>query len=468
MKMFKYLNKLLLLNENRALEYQSYEITFKKIFLKIICLFIPSKSLRKKIRNLEIKSTLSELKKKYQFNKIYKERSNKNIPLKIVFLVHLPSSWDVFASIYDECVKDDMIIPYIVSIPRAQAGQYADFRYNEENYNFFKEKGIEVIKGYDEINNAYFDLKNLSPDAVFVQTPYDDQRSNIYEIKNLNKFSKVCYLQYAFIITSGDFEPKFYNTAFHENCWLLFAETDYHKNLYKKYNGSWIENKVVVSGYPKFDCYLRDLNPSISIWNLDKNINPNSQRVIWCPHWTINDVFDSSNFLQYYKFFLNLAQHNLDIDLVIRPHPLLLDELICRKHLSRDELDSYIYDIEKLPNAKIDNRQDYFDLFRTSDLLISDNSSFLAEYLPTKKPIIYTHHYKNNSVNLNDYGINLTKYHYIATNITELNGLINRVLLNRDDYNKEKRIKNMEEQMPFLHNHSGFFIKEHLKKSFKL
>ena len=57
MKMFKYLNKLLLLNENRALEYQSYEITFKKIFLKIICLFIPSKSLRKKIRNLEIKST---------------------------------------------------------------------------------------------------------------------------------------------------------------------------------------------------------------------------------------------------------------------------------------------------------------------------------------------------------------------------------------------------------------------------
>ena len=88
--------------------------------------------------------------------------------------------------------------------------------------------------------------------------------------------------------------------------------------------------------------------------------------------------------------------------------------------MSRRELGEYKDSINNLPNAQIDENVEYFGLFRTSDLLITDNSSFLAEYLPTENPIIYTHSYDNDQHNLSEYGQQLTKYHYIARNKNEI------------------------------------------------
>jgi len=461
-KNIKYLNKLLSCKtktkSQRSASY--YPIRF-------LCWFTPSKTMRFKLRCLYSQSLSQPIIPLIKKNIFYSKRfGNKKLPIKVVFLVHLPSSWDVFDSIYRECLADELFDAYIVTVPRRQLSQYSDFRHNDENYNFFHQKGISVIKGYDKEKDVYFDLKSFKPDIVFVQTPYDCQRPEIYAIDNLNKFTRVCYLQYAFIITSGSFEPSFYNTKFHKNCWRLFAETYYHKDLYIKYNGADISSKVIVSGYPKFDAYRKGLGDKDLLWNISKSVNPKIKRLIWCPHWTMSRLFDSSNFLQYYKYFLNLAKNNENIDLVIRPHPLLFDELLTKNYLSQSELGGYLRKVDELPNAKIDDNMDYFDLFRTSDMLISDNSSFLAEYLPVNNPIIYTNHYENNSVNLNDYGVILTKYHYIAKNEDELDKLINKVLLQGCDYNGEKRIANTKQHMSFIDNNSGLFIKNYLKKSF--
>ena len=147
----------------------------------------------------------------------------------------------------------------------------------------------------------------------------------------------------------------------------------------------------------------------IEYGKVNKILKPDIKRIIWCPHWTINDVIDASNFLSYYKYFLDLVKSNKGIELKIRPHPLLFNTLLSKNYLTSKQLYTYLNKIDDLENSSIDKNLDYFDLFKSSDMLISDNGSFLAEYLPTEKPIIYTHHYKNNQHNLNDLGIKLTK-----------------------------------------------------------
>ena len=44
---------------------------------------------------------------------------------------------------------------------------------------------------------------------------------------------------------------------------------------------------------------------------------------------------------------------------------------------------------DSLPNASVYKEGDYFGIFQTSDLLITDCSSFLGEYLVSEKPIIF-------------------------------------------------------------------------------
>ena len=52
------------------------------------------------------------------------------------------------------------------------------------------------------------------------------------------------------------------------------------------------------------------------------------------------------------------------------------------------EYDEYVAQWNNLPNAYLYNKGNYIELFKTSDLLITDCSSFLLEYMPTLKPII--------------------------------------------------------------------------------
>lgn len=404
-------------------------------------------------------------------NKKFKNRfGNKNSPIHVVFLVQFNRTWAVYDSIYKECQKDRNFKVSIVTIPMKNPRVSNAWLFNEENNNFFKEKKMDFIEGCkkDGADEEWFDLRGLDPDVVFVQNPYDTQRHKIYTTDELNKYTNICYVQYAFIVTSSSFEKHFYGTYFHKNCWKLFAETDFHKKLYKKY-ASNIENRVVVSGYPKLDFYNDESKDVDNIWKISRKKNKNIKRVIWTPHWTINDLhLKASNFLKYYKYFLELAKDNKNIELVFRPHQSLFDELLEKNHMSRRELGEYKDSINNLPNAQIDENVEYFGLFRTSDLLITDNSSFLAEYLPTENPIIYTHSYDNDQHNLSEYGQQLTKYHYIARNKNELNNLIKKIAIEDDDYEKNNRISNMKENIYFPDNGSGYLIKENIKKSFGL
>lgn len=113
--------------------------------------------------------------------------------------------------------------------------------------------------------------------------------------------------------------------------------------------------------------------------------------------------------------------------------------------MSIEEMTQYFRMWEELPNAQIYEFGCYFDIFRTSDLLITDCNSFLFEYLPTNKPVI--HLINDKSVGHNEYGQKIISGYYSAKNIEETNQLLEQLLVKEYDPLKEVRANVIEKDL---------------------
>jgi CDP-glycerol glycerophosphotransferase (TagB/SpsB family) len=83
----------------------------------------------------------------------------------------------------------------------------------------------------------------------------------------------------------------------------------------------------------------------------------------------------------------NLVQENKDCFLVFRPHPSLIVRLKLDNLMSEKSFRNFFAG----ERCYLYEGDDYYGLFHWSDMLISDASSFLGEYAPTQKPIMYLH-----------------------------------------------------------------------------
>ena len=107
---------------------------------------------------------------------------------------------------------------------------------------------------------------------------------------------------------------------------------------------------------------------------------------------------------------------------------------------------------------------DYFDIFKSSDLMITDCCSFLGEYLPSEKPLIRLKNPK--AMKLNAFGERLTKEYYTSHNNDELKKLFNEIVINKNDYKKANRLKIANELM-FYKESSGMNICKYLEGIFR-
>lgn len=103
--------------------------------------------------------------------------------------------------------------------------------------------------------------------------------------------------------------------------------------------------------------------------------------------------------------------------------------------MTENEVQNYFEEWAKI--GAVYEKGDYIDLFKTSDLMITDGCSFLAEYLPTGNPLIRP--VNKNSVNLNALGKEISKGFYETKNNSEIQKLFNELLINKNDIKKEVR-----------------------------
>lgn len=355
--------------------------------------------------------------------------------IRVIFIVSENQKWG-YQGVYEAFDKDEHFEPLILIslLDVVHKGKDTTRLNFEENYNFFKSKGMNVEYAYKD--GKYLDLKSFNPDVVFYEQPWGLPKR--YKPYYVSKFALTCYSDYGSCLFHS---PNNYKQNFHKLLWKFFVDNKLDLTIFDSYNKSNSEN-CVVTGKPKLDVYFtKNETNDNAIWRDCDKI-----RVIYAPHHSIEqNSMNLATFLDNGKFILELAQKHPETTWIFKPHPQLKCALLNSGVMSEEEIDTYYKAWENVGRAYLQGS--YFDIFKTSDIMITDCCSFLDEYLPTGKPII--HLINANHIEYNLFGAKIISQNYKAYNCKEIEEFFNELVINKNDYLKEARMKLISEVIDF-------------------
>ena len=371
----------------------------------------------KKIQDKKIRSDYLKLCK--TLNNNYSKR-----PIKIIFLNSEISKW-VYQSLYEELsTNQNFELEIILTVKKTLLkNKYKFLNYKKslkDAYSYFKSKNMNVSYGFDFDKRKYISLCQFKPDIIFYeQSGQVDKSQNIYAT---SKYALSFYCSYGSSTTNGKNE---YDLGFLNNVFRYYLDNNSTKDFLKTHG--FKDEQLVVSGALKLDAYNKKVNLKNQIWKTDK------KRIIWAPHFSFfkGSILNFGTFDWNYKFFLDYIKNHPEYEFIVKPHPDLKRQIIKTKFLTLPEMKKYFGELENLENVQIFEGTDYFDMFRCSDLLITDCNSFLSEYLQTEKPVI--HLINKDSVGFNEYGQKIISGYYKAYNTDEINTLIEKLLVKNED-----------------------------------
>ena len=128
----------------------------------------------------------------------------------------------------------------------------------------------------------------------------------------------------------------------------------------------------------------------------------------------------------------SVNQKNMELNNIA----LKMSEL--RSRVEMKKTDEYYRAWAKMENTLLAEGE-YVELFKSSDALIHDCGSFMAEYLVTNKPVLFLE--KNNyKMPLNEFGKLCLNQHYIARKKQTIITFLDDVVLGSNDPMKEQRL----------------------------
>ena len=333
--------------------------------------------------------TYDQYKKKQLFAQMQKKHASMLQDLKgkkkvkVVFLAIHKSVWKV-DPVFKKMLADPLFEPEILVCPYTVYGEERMQQDMVLAYDYFSEKGYPVKKAKMD-NGEWVKLKDLQPDIVFFTNPHKLTREEYYENAYLNYLS--CYVPYHHEVGSYADNIGQYNQLFHNALWKIFSSHQASYDLFKKTSPARAEN-VELTGYPSMeDLLLKSQEGNYQdVWK-----NKSSKlKVIWAPHHTIDDpALPYSNFLEYAKQFQELAlRYRQEVAWAFKPHPILKSKLYSHPEWGKKKTDEFYGFWSENTFSQLEEGE-YLDLFISSDIMIHDSGSFLAEYLYLNKPVMY-------------------------------------------------------------------------------
>lgn len=281
-------------------------------------------------------------------------------------------------SIFQLMLHHPRFRPIIWIIPEKQIKDKSEQQQNlNQMLTFFSKRQYEIAKFYtlEEMR------LNYSPDIVFLSKPASYVTP--WNARNMEK-ELICYVPYCFQNT----KKQDFLFGQENYIWRNFYTTDNIKNISSKVmlNGAC---NVKIVGSPVADNYLfSQKKNNVSVW---KNCNNTMKKIIWAPHWSIENVswFSVSTFLEVAEGMLLLAEKYANqVQWAFKPHPLLRDTLYQNPNWGKTKTDAYYERWSTMPNTQFENG-DYVNLFKQSDAMVHDSGSFIMEYLLVNKPCMY-------------------------------------------------------------------------------
>jgi len=351
-------------------------------------------------------------------------------PINCVFFALDSSIWK-YDMIYRIMLDNSRFNPTILVCPIVNYGRENMLKKMEQCFCFFKDKGYNVIKSYNEEEDEYFDVRRLSPDIIFYTNPY---RGFIDERYYITHFNDILTVYVPYFMNCSNVKGFSNNMPLHNLVWRKYVETDYELQLAK------IEQKrhglnVVYTGYPGIEKLIdKKYKPEINPWKIKDG---KLKKIIWAPHHTIEKgCFGHTCFLEYCDFMIEMAKkYEGHVQFVFKPHPLLKNKLQILWGIEKTNI--YYATWESMANSSL-CEDDYIDLFLTSDAMIHDSGSFIVEYLYVNKPVMRTINDIPLSEMFNRFALDCFGQYYLSNAKEEVEQFIQNVI-NDVDPLKEKR-----------------------------
>ena len=323
-----------------------------------------------------------------------------------------------------------------------------------------------LVNTLDESNN-WINIEKFNLDYIFYNRPYDSVYPEPYRSKTVSKYTKICVVLYAFTMVKKVLEITL-NKGFFKYVYFYFAESNescnYNIDRFYLMHKLGLQKSIYL-GMPVFELffrYKRNIDKSSQLshsWSFSKN----KFRVIWTPRWTTDYKLGGSNFFTYIMEFLDYADRNKEIDFLMRPHPLMFENFLKTKELAFNEYKQLIDRIDKMDNFSIDNEKEYVSTFYQSDILVTDISSIISEYILTGKPIIYC---KNNMhLELVSEAKVIIDACYTVSDFQEITNCIENILRGNDSL-KDRRVEIVSEVYGVEIKNSTKLIVEELVKDY--
>lgn len=362
------------------------------------------------------------------------ERLHQQGKARVLFFLQTPSVWK-YDALYRQLEKSEYFEPIVAVSPYNVHLNYDKeecFRVMRQTEEFAKSQKYNYVSAYNWETHKWVDIKKLyKPDIVFFTKPYKDTLP-AYHIYNFSD-TLTLYVPYSF--NNSRMYHNNYGLPFYALLWKHLLETDSHKQCAKLYSKCHGDNADVVGALvmEKLMC------PKYTPKNVWKEQEKKKKRIIWAPHHTIDYLFNSSNFLGYCDDMLRLAEKYHDqIQIAFKPHPVLKFKLINVWGIERTE--EYYQRWADLSNGQLE-QGDYIDLFKTSDAMVHDSISFMAEYLYAQKPVLFQIRDEKVKEEFNSFGQMCLDQHYLAYSIEETEKFIREVVIAGKDPKKEQREK---------------------------
>lgn len=344
--------------------------------------------------------------------------------IKVVFLAIHKSVWKV-DPVFKKMLEDPFFEPTILICPYTNYGDERMWQDMEEAYEYFEGKGYPVLSSYNKEQERWLTLDEIRPDIVFFTNPHNLTRKEYYKDAYLNYLS--CYVPYFFMATKHDGDESIQlSRVFFTSLWKIFWAHDHTGEQYKKVSVCKGRNSCV-TGYPAVENLLiRECSTKSNPW---KEQITQKKKIIFSPHHTIeNDINSLSTFIFLGESVKALASANKDkVQWSFKPHPILKSKLYEHPDWGVDRTNEY-YNFWKESDFTQLDEGEYDSLFKTSDAIIHDCSSFIIEYAFTGKPCLYLVNHNNLKGLLNEFGEGVMQIYQQARSQQEVKYFVESVI----------------------------------------
>ena len=343
-----------------------------------------------------------------------------NSPIKVAFVVFQESVWKT-DPLFRAMLENPNFHPVIIVVEPVSVVS-----------NFFATVRHFELKGYETecvakdegIHRVYEVFKSIAPDVVFLSNHYQISIPGLYKFILRNFLT--CYVPYSVNVSHYKKDTDQYNTHLHNLLWKNYAPHAIALETFRRVQSIRGAN-VVVTGYPALEPLAKrdELN---DIWK-----TCGRKRIIWAPHHTINmPELPYATFLQYAEVFRSLAIRYSDkISWAFKPHPMLRGKLESHPDWGKARTDKYyrFWDEQEYTQLELGASD---DLFKSSDAMIHDSGSFIAEYLYVDKPVMFLWNSPTISEFFNEYGKQALIANERGDDIDDIEKFLEDLLENRD------------------------------------